>query len=183
MTTGQLIGIAIGMFILTPLMNRLLRRPTERFLNRHGYDLNGKKIEPTSSNTVVSMPRSGTVFEGKINDLSQYDSKGWRRRDISFAKNELTSGQKFGYPTRHQRISLIDSDGARYMLNFSEPENDDSVCLGTPSKLKPWYQKKGFDFRSVKADGKIYFEYTGYGEEFYVFTEDEYLSKKGDTSK
>lgn len=180
MTIGKLIGMVIVIFILIPLMDRLLKKPTERFLNKHGYDLNGKKIQQNSNETPGSMPSAGAIFAGKINDLSQYDSKGWRRRDISFVKNEIKNDQKFGYPTRHQRITLIDSDGTQYKLNFSEPENDDSVCLGTPSRLKPWYQKKGFDYRSVNPDDKIYFEYTGQGVEFYVFTADEYLSKKGD---
>jgi hypothetical protein len=172
------------MFILTPLINRLLRKPIGRLLNKHGHDLKGKKIEPRlekefgANGAAVSMPRIGDVFEGQLNDLSQYDSKGWRRRDISFIKNEITIGQKFEYPTRHGRITLIDSDGARYKLNFSEPENDDRVCLGTPSKLKPWYKKKGFDYRSVNSEDKIYFEYTGQGVVFYIFTEDEYRLKK-----
>lgn len=184
MNTGKLLGFAIGMFILTPLINRLLRKPIGRLLNKHGYDLNGKKIEPRlekesdTNGAAVSMPRIGDVFEGQLNDLSQYDSKGWRRRDISFVKNEITTGQKFEYPARHSRIILIDSDGARYKLNFSEPENDDRVCLGTPSKLKPWYQKKGFDYRSLNSDDKIYFAYTGQGVEFNIFTEDEYRLKK-----
>ena len=36
-----------------------------------------------------SMPEKGDVFEGKINDLSQYNVEGFRCRDIWFFKSEL----------------------------------------------------------------------------------------------
>lgn len=130
-----------------------------------------------------AMPKQGDIFEGKINDLSNYDSRGWRRRDITFIKNEIKNGKKYEYPSRRNQITLVDSAGARYTLNITKPETDHSVCIGTPSKLKPWYFKKGFNHGSINTNDKIYFVYTGQGLEFYIFTADEYLSKKGDTGR
>lgn len=124
-----------------------------------------------------SMPRKGDVFRGKIIDLRNWDAKGWKRRDISSFKHEVNRGERFRYPTHHDRIILIDTDGDRYELNFSKPDLEKIVCLGTPSRLKPWYQKKGFDAKTVNPNDRVYFEYTGTGIEFYVLTEQEYSSK------
>jgi len=124
-----------------------------------------------------SMPRKGDVFQGKINDLSLWDAKGWRRRDIWFFKHEVNRGEKFRYPTHHDRITLIDTHGQRYELNFSKPDFEKKVCLGTPGTLKPWYEKKVFDALSVNPNDKVYFQYTGTGIAFYILTEQEYSSK------
>lgn len=121
-----------------------------------------------------AMPKKGDIFEGKINDLSLWDADGWRRRDITFFKLEIRRRENFEYPTRNDRIVLIDTAGDRYELNFSKPETEDSVCLGTPSRLKPWYRKKGFNERFVGSNEKVYFEYTGDRNEFIILTEQEY---------
>ncbi len=124
------------------------------------------------------MPRKGDIFKGKITDLSNWDKRGkrgWRRRDIWFFKYEINRRERFGYPTRSDRIVLIDTDGNRYELNFSKPEAEHKVCLGTPSKLKPWYQVKGFDYRIVdRNDCWVFFEYSGEVNEFFIFTEREH---------
>jgi len=129
------------------------------------------------SDTEESMPEEWDIFKGRVNDLSLDDAQGWRRRDIWFFKHEVNRKEKFGYPNRHDKVVLIDTDGDRYNLNFSKPDLEDRVCLGTPSRLKPWYRKKGFDERTVNPDDRVYFEYTGQGIEFIILTEQEYRLK------
>jgi hypothetical protein len=134
----------------------------------------GKDITKGGPTMNGAMPKKGDIFEGKINDLSLWDADGWRRRDITFFKLEIRRRENFEYPTRNDRIVLIDTAGDRYELNFSKPETEDSVCLGTPSRLKPWYRKKGFNERFVGSNEKVYFEYTGDRNEFIILTEQEY---------
>jgi len=128
-----------------------------------------------------TMPKKGDVFVGKINDLSQFDAAGWKRRDIWFYKNEINRNEKFDYPARKNTITLIDAENNRYELNVTKPDEEKTVCLGTPSHLKPWYKKKGFDDTCVKPDEKVYFVYTGSGKEFLVLTEAEYTSGVAET--
>jgi hypothetical protein len=130
--------------------------------------------------TEGSMPKEGDTFKGRVNDLCLDDAQGWRRRDIWFFKHEINSQAKLEYPKPRARIVLIDTDGDRYELNFSKPDLRDRICLGTPSQLKPWYQKKGFNYRGVDPDTRVYFRYTGRGHEFVILTEEEYRS---DSSK
>ena len=135
-----------------------------------------KKGRP-AVDTAGRMPEKGDAFYGQIVDLCLWDSKEWRRRDIWFFKYEVNRKEKFAYPARADRIVLIDIEGARYELNFSKPDYDHKVRLGTPSKLKPWYQKKGFDYQIVNPNDCLYFEYTGHGIDFFVLTEREYRLK------
>ena len=146
---------------------------------RHDFDGQSGRMRITEGGSVMtgSMPKKGDIFEGKINDLSQWDAEGWKRRDIWFFKHELNSREKFRYPTRYDRITMIDTDGNRYEMNFSKPDLEDKVCLGTPSRLKPWYRKKGFDDKVINPNDRIYFEYTGQGSEFIILTEQEYNSR------
>ena len=120
------------------------------------------------------MPKKGAVFVGKINDLGLLDATGWLRRDITFDKHELIRGERFGYPSRYSHITLINTDRERYELNFSKPETEDKVCLGTPSRLKRWYRKKGFDDTIINPNEGLYFVYTGREREFIILTEQEY---------
>jgi hypothetical protein len=153
----------------------------KRSNKRRRCDVDGQtgRIRITEGGSVMteSMPQRGDIFEGKINDLSQWDTEGWKRRDISFFKHDLHSREKFGYPTRYSRTTLMDTDGDRYELNFSKPDLEDKVCLGTPGRLKPWYRKKGFDDKVINPNDRIYFEYTGQGSEFIILTEQEYNSR------
>ena len=121
-----------------------------------------------------AMPMKGDIFKGKINDLCQDDASGWRRRDVSFFKHDLLRGRGFGYPTQNDRIILTDTDENRFELNFSKPESDKSVCLGTPGKLKQWYLNKGFELKVVNPNDEIYFEYTGNSNVFLILTKEEY---------
>jgi hypothetical protein len=122
-----------------------------------------------------SMPRKGDVFQGRIYDLSQWQ-EGWKRRDIRYFKHELNRKESFAYPLPGNQITLIDTDGDRYELKFSKPDSEEKICLGTPSRLKPWYEKKRFDAQTVNPNDRIYFKYTGIGIEFYILTEQEYAS-------
>lgn len=137
------------------------------------FSIPQKKVPP-SGPEIGSMPKRGETFVGKINDLSLWDATGWLRRDITIYKHELIRGEKFDYPTRHSHITLIDTDRERYELNFSKPETEDKVCLGTPSRLKPWYRKKGFDDKLINPNERIYFVYTGREREFIILTGQEY---------
>jgi hypothetical protein len=132
---------------------------------------------PLRETSPEAMPRKGDVFRGKVNDLCQEDAAGWRRRDISFLKHELNRGERFGYPTQKDRIVLKAKDGLRFELNFSKPESDERVCLGTPGRLKQWYHNKGFDSKMVNPDDEVFFEYTGISNEFLIFTPDEYRER------
>lgn len=148
---------------------------------RRWHDIGGQsgKMRITEGGSVItgSMPKKEDIFEGRINDLSQWDAEGWKRRDIWFFKHELNRREKFGYPTRNDQITLIDTDRNRYEMSFSKPDLEDKVCLGTPSRLKPWYRKKGFDDKVINPNNRIYFEYTGQGSEFIILTEQEYNSR------
>ena len=146
--------------------------------NNHqkGYsDSNKKEVSPVTSS--VSMPRKGDVFQGMIFDLSLWDAEGWKRRDIRYFKHTVNRNESFPYPKIGNQIILIDAEGDRYELNFSKPDSEEKICLGTPSRLKPWYEKKGFNAQAVNPSDKIYFIYTGIGIEFHILTAQEYASK------
>lgn len=150
---------------------------------RRHFDIDGQssktRIRDGEFIVTESVLKKGDIFEGKINDLrlKKGDADGWKRRDISFFKHELNRREKFGYPTRNDQITLIDTDGNRYEMNFSKPDLEDKVCLGTPSRLKPWYRIKGFDDKVISQNDRIYFEYKGNGTEFIILTEQEYRSR------
>ncbi len=128
-----------------------------------------------------SMPRKGDVFQGRIYDLSLWHNEGhkeeWKKRDIRYFKHEVNRKECFAYPSVGNQITLIDTDGDRYELKFSKPDTEEKICLGTPLKLKPWYVKNGFDALTVNPNDRVYFKYTGIGAEFYILTEQEYVSK------
>lgn len=123
------------------------------------------------------MPNPGDIFKGRINDLCQYDVEAWRRRDIWFHKNAINAPGHFD-PAPGSEIALVDTEGNRYSPRFSKPDEITKICLGYPSKLKPWYQEKGFNYSEVTPDEKIvFFEYTGRANEFLIFTEGEYNAR------
>ena len=124
-------------------------------------------------NYTKRMPDKGDIFKGKVVDLCQHDTQGFRRRDIWFYKHDVNFRRRYEYPSRDHRIVLIDTEGHRYELNFSKPEYDDKICLGTPGRLKPWYQRKGFSDGQVNPDTWIFFEYTGVENGFHIFTQNE----------
>lgn len=139
-----------------------------------------KRFESSQSHSYPegSMPREGDMFKGKVNDLRHPPVKGWKYRDIWFFKHEITRKEKYKYPIRGNRIVLIGTEGDRYEMQFTKPDDDEhKVCLGQPTKLKPWYLKKGFDAMSIEPDTWVYFRYTGQKNEFILLTEYEYQSK------
>jgi hypothetical protein len=164
----------------TEMIARYLFVSQERQSKELDPQMNRPKDESESDQRSIvqspigTMPRKGDVFKGKVNDLCLQDKSEWRRRDISFIKCDLTEGKRFAYPAPHTKIVLVDTDGVRYDLNVTEPHSDDKVCIGTPGRLKPWYQKKGFLFKRVNPDEIVYFEYMGRSNEFLIFTEEEY---------
>ncbi len=126
------------------------------------------------------MPHKGALFKGEITDLSLFDAKGWKRRDITFYKMPLKSARIYSYPSAGDYITLVDSSSNLYKCKFSKPDKQDHVCLGTPQKLKPWYHKEGYSdshVNTIRDDGyrdKVYFEYTGDGLKFIIYTEKEF---------
>jgi len=130
------------------------------------------------------MPHRGDIFRGAINDLTQSDSTGWRRRDITFYRTEINAGQTYGYPRQGDSIVLIGISGESYSCRFSKPETQDRICLGTPASLKPWYRKNGYNdqhVNQVRRDGyqdHVYFEYIGEGSRFYIYPAKDYKGKR-----
>lgn len=161
-------------------------------LKKNRYNLNHKAAGLTTNvvegnkssrsipeiRTLGTIPREGDFFKGQINDLSLNDKDGWRRRDIWFFKHNINGGKIFDYPKSDDEIVLIDTSDERYELRFSKPDLEKKVCLGTPSKLKPWYKKKGYDDHSVRSNNQpVYFQFTGHRNEFIILTEREYNSR------
>ncbi len=161
-------------------------------LKKNRYNLNQKvsrittnAVEENESSrsipeiyTLGAMPRKRDFFKGQINDLSLSDKDGWRRRDIWFFKHNINDGEIFDYPKGGVEIVLIDTDNERYELRFSKPDLEKKVCLGTPSKLKPWYKKKKYSDHGVdKENQHVYFQFTGHRKEFIILTEREYNSR------
>lgn len=144
--------------------------------HRESYNSSNKK-EISYVSLSDYMPRKDDVFQGRIYDLSLRDQDGWKRRDIRYFKHDLNRNECFVYPKPSNQITLIDTDGERYELRFSNPDSEVKICLGMPSRLKPWYEKKGFDDQTVNPNDRIYFIYTGIGIEFYILTEYEYALK------
>lgn len=125
-------------------------------------------------NPAKRMPNKGDIFKGKVNDLVLYDKPtNWRRRDISFYKHDINFGRRFEYPSRYDKIRLVDTAGNQYELNVTKPDNDYAVCLGTPGRLKAWYQLKGFDDQRIDPDTWVFFQYAGVGNEFLILTQNE----------
>lgn len=148
---------------------------TSNRLVQNGHENTNRKAEP-SMPLPGSAPRKGDVFKGKIYDLSLWDTDGWKRRDIRYFKHEVNRHESFAYPMPGNKITLIDTDGDRYELKFSKPDLKETICLGTPSKLKSWYEKKGFDSQAVNPADSIYFKYSGVEFEFHILTEQEYAA-------
>lgn len=159
-----------------PVQDIVAKKSEVNESHQEGYsDSNKKVLLPVMSSG--TMPRKGDVFQGKIYDLSRWDGEGWKLRDIRYFKHELNHKKSFAYPIPGNQITLIDADGYRYELKFSKPDSEEKICLGTPKRLKPWYEKKGFDAQSVNLNDRIYFIYTGVGIEFYILTEREFATK------
>jgi hypothetical protein len=124
------------------------------------------------------MPPKGARFEGTIRDLCLSDADKWRRREIAFHKCELHTGNIFGFSAPGSTMVLIDTDGDCYEPRFSKPESSDTVCLGTPSKLKPWYRKMGYSEKTVTSGESVFFEYDGNVGDFFIFTEREWKNRE-----
>jgi hypothetical protein len=131
----------------------------------------------------IGRPSKGSVFMGKVNDLAQYDTGGWRRRDISLYKSDIITRCRSAYPSHGHTILLIDTAGNRYDINVTKPDNDYKVCLGSPGRLKAWYQLKGFDEDRVAPDTCVFVQYTGVENKFLILTQNEknsIMKKVGD---
>jgi hypothetical protein len=74
-------------------------------------------------------------------------------------------------------------NNCKYGCNFTKPDNNKYVCLGTPKNLKPWYLKERYSkvhVNQLRINGyrnKVYFEYAGEDNKFLIYTEKEFKAK------
>jgi hypothetical protein len=106
---------------------------------------------------------SEKVLSGRIRDLCQATSDGWRRREI------IVRQGADGYPSERDQIRLIDSSGATYDLPFIKGAGIPGyTCLGKPGTLKPWFLRH---YAADKIDGiTVYFKPTGRPNEYRIYT-------------
>jgi hypothetical protein len=111
---------------------------------------------------------SNEMLVGRICDLCNTASDGWRRREINVRQGSD------GYPEVRDSIHLIDSSGAKYPgLTFVEGARlPGHICLGQPGKLKRWFTQR---YRSEQVEpSNVYFKPTGQLNEYQIYSEAEW---------
>jgi len=139
----------------------------------HFFEAGDKAYDTTKS--VRTYPQAPTQsghlkgeLVGRICDLSNATSDGWRRREINVKQG----------PDRHPAvrdiIHLIDSSGAKYPgLPFIKGARlPGHTCLGKPGALKPWFARH-YSADRVAAEN-VYFKPTGQPNEYRIYTESEW---------
>ena len=132
--------------------------------------MSARQVVPNLYPLTTLQLAKGTILTGKINNLGK-DNKlisGWRRRDITVSKDP-----KRIYPKAGDEIILVDCRREVYQSHFTEPETNDSACLGLPHNLKPWYQNH-YPENEIGDDREVYFEYTGCGCVFWIYSSQEW---------
>ena len=152
-----------------------------RYREKAEQQMDGKNLRSASSPTVgqtaptdlptVNLPK-GSYFKGTISDERNEDKEKWRRRSIG-----IPYARSRGYPEVRHTITVIDTDGGKYESVFTKSRKPGKVCLGKPGNLKGWYTKH-YRYEEVVEDD-VYFEYTGSGYEFYIYTSNEWYRRKG----
>lgn len=131
-------------------------------------------VEPVQTHSqapVRSVYPSG-VLVGRICDLSNTTTDGWRRREINVK-------QGFGgYPDVRDIIHLIDSSGSKYSnLPFIKGARlPGHTCLGRPGALRPWFGRH-YSAHSVEAEN-VYFRPTEQPNEYRIYTESEWKASR-----
>ena len=126
MNTGKLLGFAIGIFILTPLLNKLLRKPIGRLLNKHGYDADGKRLpqaarndDPDYENDVdllISFVRNHNDFKIIPPDISvPYNHMG-----ATITDTILQAGLKWESVVKPRIINIMSQPTAKTSTGFSQ---------------------------------------------------------------
>jgi hypothetical protein len=152
-------------------------RPVDRALWVYGH------FFPTKSGSVSAAKRCSThssapvgalssgAWVGRIRDLCQTTSDGWRRREIIVR-------QVGGRPKERDSIRLVDSSGGDYgELPFIKGAGVQGyVCMGKPGTLKPWFTRR-HPIGEVKPEN-VYFEPTGTSSQYRIYSEPEWRIRK-----
>lgn len=120
--------------------------------------------------------RQGTVLHGTINNLSSYIDT-WLRRDINVFKDPNRI-----YPKAGDEIILVDTKCNVYQSHFTKPETDERAYLGIPANLMPWH-KKHYPQDKLGDDRDVYFEYSGCGCVFWIYSANEWEIRKKQVSE
>lgn len=155
-------------------------RPVDRALWVYGHFFEtGVKtraavIEPVPAHSQAptrSVQPSGMLI-GRICDLSNTTTDGWRRREINVKQGSD------GYPEVRDIIHLVDSTGSKYPnLPFIKGARlSDHICLGKPGALRPWFGRH-YSADRVEAEN-VYFIATGQSNEYRICTESEWKAIK-----
>lgn len=158
----------------------LISRPVDRALWVYGHFFEtGDKAPETprqvrvNRQTTLTRPdASGGILVGRICDLSNSATDGWRRREIN-----VRCGPD-GYPAVRDLIHLIDSSGVKYsglpfVIGARHPGH---TCLGRPGALKPWFTRH-YPFEYVKTEN-VYLTPTGQQNEYRIYTESEWARRR-----
>jgi hypothetical protein len=129
------------------------------------------KSRGTQSSTPIIASSSGVLL-GRLRDLCQHASDGWRRREIIIRQGAN------GYPRERDRIHLVDSSGASYRdLSFIKGAGvQGHVCLGKPGTLKEWFTRR-YPVGEIKVEN-VYFEPTERSNEYRIYSELEWKARK-----
>jgi len=114
---------------------------------------------------------SGAVLVGRIRDLCQFTTDGWRRREIIVRQSVNV------YPREGDRVDLVDSSGGRYTnVPFIKGAGVQGyTCLGQPGALKPWFMRH---YRSEQVEAaSVYFKPTGQSNEYEIYSESEWRAR------
>jgi hypothetical protein len=156
----------------------LVSRPVDRALWVYGHffatgDESCTTTRPLRAQTFapVQSVHAGGVLVGRICDLANATSDGWRRREINVKQGSD------GYPAIRDIIHLVDSSGAKYSgLPFIKGARlPDHTCLGQPGALKVWF-KQHYSFEKVESVN-VYFKPTGQSNEYRICTETEWRAQ------
>jgi hypothetical protein len=157
----------------TPSM--FVSRPVDRALWVYGHFFEMGEKACSTTKPVRTYPQVSTQsghlkgeLVGRICDLSNATSDGWRRREIN-VKHAAD-----GYPAVRDIIHLIDSSGAKYPgLPFVKGARlPGHTCLGKPGALRPWFARH-YSADRVEAES-VYFKPTGQPNEYRIYTKSEW---------
>lgn len=159
------------------LPSMFVSRPVDRALWVYGHFFRtkvgsvstAKRCSPRSSAPITTAPSA--VLVGRIRDLCQTTSDGWRRREIIVR-------QAGGRPKERDLIRLMDASGGNYgEFPFIKGAGVQGyVCLGKPGTLKPWFTRR-YPIGAVKPEN-VYFEPTGTSSQYRIYSESEWRTRK-----
>ncbi|MGA9040362.1 MAG: hypothetical protein WB421_07495 [Terriglobales bacterium] len=138
----------------------------------HFFETNPQNIgkaTPVRSQTPTPIASGSiNILVGKICDLSNTTTDGWRRREINVKQSPD------GYPDVRDMIHLIDSSGAKYTgLQFIKgARHPGHTCLGQAGALKSWFRQH-YSADRVETQN-VYFKSTGHPNEYRIYTESEW---------